>query len=97
MCLHALSMKGEHLLEDRYLLTPGANLTYLAPPTGQFFVGAKSFIGTPEMQRIFVPKDKLNCTMKNCMVSMATVKAILEYEGVHRKLIISPLLLILDH
>ena len=24
--------------------TPGANLTYLAPP-GQFFMGAKSFIG----------------------------------------------------
>ena len=51
-------------------ITPGANLTYLAPPPppGQFFMGAKSFIGTPEMQRIFVLKDKLNCTMKKCMV-----------------------------
>ena len=50
--------------EDIY--TPGANLTYLAPPPPQdnFFMGAKSFIGTPEMQRIFVLKDKLNCTME---------------------------------
>ena len=44
-------------------VTPGANLTYLAPP-GQFFMGAKSFIGTPEMQIIFVLKDKLFCIMK---------------------------------
>ena len=77
-------------------LTPGANLTYLAPP-GQFFMGVKSFIGTPEMQKKFVLKDKLNCTMKKCLVSMATVKAILEHGGVHRKLTISPLLVILDH
>ena len=77
--------------------TPGANLTYLAPLPGQFFMGAKSFIGTPEMQRIFVLKDKLNCTMKKCMVSMATINAILEHGGVHRKLTISLLLLILDH
>ena len=77
--------------------TPGANLTYLAPLPGQFFMGAKSFIGTPEMQRIFVLKDKLNWTMKKCMVSMATVNAILEHGGVHRKLTISLLLLILDH
>ena len=76
--------------------TPGANLTYLAPP-GQFFMGAKSFIGTPEMQRIFVLKDKLNCTMKKCMVSMATINTILKHGGGHRKLIISQLLLILDH
>ena len=60
-------------------------------------MGAKSFIGTPEMQRIFVLKDKLNCTMKKSIVSMATVKPILEHGGVHRKLTISPLLLILDH
>ena len=80
--------------------TPGANLTYLAtppPPQGQFCMGAKSFIGTPEMQRIFVLKDNLNCTMKKCMVSMATVNAILEHGGVHTKLTISPLLLFLDH
>ena len=43
--------------------TPGANLTYLASP-GQFFIGAKSFIGTPKMQIIFVLTDKLVCTMK---------------------------------
>ena len=78
-------------------ITPGANLTYLAPPTGQFFMGAKSFIGTPEMQRIFVLKDKLNCTMKKCMVSMATINMILENGGGHRKLTISQLFLILDH
>ena len=64
--------------------TPGANLTYLAPP-GQFFMGAKSFTGTPEMQRIFVLKEKLVCTMKKCMVSMATVNVVLEHGGVHTK------------
>ena len=72
-------------ISNMYAFTPGANLTYLAPP-GQFFMGAKSFIGTPEMQRIFV----LNCTMKKCMVSMATINAILEQRGVHTKLTISP-------
>ena len=70
-------------------------MTYPAPP-GQFCVGAKSFIGTPEMQRIFVLKDKLFCTMKECMVSMATINVILEHGGVHIKLVISPLLPILD-
>ena len=44
---------------------PGDNLTYLAHPLpGQSFKGAKSLIGTPEMQRIFVVKDKLFCSMK---------------------------------
>ena len=57
-------------------------------------MGAKSFIGTTEMQRIFVLKDILNYTMKNCMVSMATVNVILKHGGVHTKLIISSLLLI---
>ena len=42
-------------------------------------MGAKSFIGTPEMQIIFVLKDKLICTMKKCMVSMATVNFILKH------------------
>ena len=60
-------------------------------------MGAISFIGTPEMQIIFVLKDKRFCTMKKCMVSMATVNVVLEHEGVHIKLAISPLLLILDH
>ena len=31
------------------------------------------------MQRIFVIKDKLNCIMKKCMVSMATVNVIFEH------------------
>ena len=46
------------------------------------------------MRRIFVLKDILNYTMKNCMVSMATVNVILKHGGVHTKLIISSLLLI---
>ena len=29
--------------------TPASNLGYLAPPPGQFFMGAKLFIGTPRM------------------------------------------------
>ena len=29
--------------------TPASNLGYLAPPPGQFFIGAKLFIGTPWM------------------------------------------------
>ena len=65
---------------SQYTVNPGANLTYLAPP-GQFFMGAKSFIGTPEMQRFFVLKEKLVCTMRKCMVSMATVNVILEHGG----------------
>ena len=46
------------------------------------------------MRRIFVLKDILNYTMKNCMVSMATVNVILKHGGVHTKFIISLLLLI---
>ena len=57
-------------------------------------MGAKSFIGTTEMQRISVLNDILNYNMKNCMVSMATVNVILKHGGVHTKLIISSLLLI---
>ena len=60
-------------------------------------MGAKSFIGTPEMQRIVVLKDKLICTMNKFMVSMAFVNMILEHGGEHTKLLISPLLRILDH
>ena len=60
-------------------------------------MGAKSFIGTPEMQIIVVIKDKLICTMNKFMVSMAFVNMILEHGGVHTKLLISPLLRILDH
>ena len=60
-------------------------------------MGAKSFIGTTEMQRSFVLKDKLSCTMKKQrMVSLATVNVILEHGAVHTKLLMSPLLLILE-
>ena len=76
--------------------TSVANLTYLASPR-QFFMGAKSFIGTLEMQIMFVPKDKLNCTMRKCTVSMATVNVILEDGDVHTNLTISRLLLMLDY
>ena len=56
------------------------------------------FFGTLEMQRSFVFKDKLVWTMKKRrMVSMATVNIILEHGGVHAKLSMSPLLLILDN
>ena len=58
-------------------------------------MGAKSFIGTSEMQRTFVFKDLFFCTMKTRMVSMATVNVIFEHGGVHTRLVIFPLLLIL--
>ena len=60
---------------------------------------AALFFGTLEMQRRFVLKDKLVCTMKKKkrIVFMATVNIILEHGGVHAKLVMSPLLLILDH
>ena len=45
-------------------------------------MSAKSFIGTTEMQIIFVLKDKLRYTMKKCLISMATVNVILKH-GVH--------------
>ena len=69
---------------------PGANLIYLCTPR-QFFMGTKSFIGTTEILRIFFLNDRLNYTMKNCMVSMATVNVILKHGGVHKILIISSL------
>ena len=34
---------------DTIAITPASNLGYLAPPPGQFFMGAKLFIGTPWM------------------------------------------------
>ena len=81
-----------------FLGTPGANLVYIAHPLpGESFKGAKSFIGTQEMQIIFVVKDKLFCSMKKCMVSMATINMTLAHGGVHTRLVIFPLLLILDH
>ena len=47
-------------------------------------MGAKSFIGIPEIQRSFVLKDKLFCTMKKYIVSMATVYRILEHGAVYK-------------
>ena len=39
--------------------TPASNLGYLAPPPGQFFMGAKLFIGTPWMGNKGVLKKNL--------------------------------------
>ena len=36
-------------IPTRFPCTPASNLGYLAPPPGQFFMGAKLFIGTPWM------------------------------------------------
>ena len=51
--------------------TPASNLGYLAPP-GQFFMGAKFFIGTPWMGNEGFLKKILVWAMWNCMVSMPT-------------------------
>ena len=48
---------------EKHCGTTGANLTYLATP-GQFYMSAKSFTGTTEMQRMAILKDKLACTME---------------------------------
>ena len=40
-------------------ITPASNLGYLAPPPGQFFMGAKLFIGTPWMGNEGVLKKNL--------------------------------------
>ena len=41
-------------------ITPASNLGYLAPrPPGQFFMGAKLFIGTPRMGNEGVLKKNL--------------------------------------
>ena len=45
----------------------------------------------------FVHKDKYVCTMKKCMVSIATINMIFEHGHVHTKLVIYPLLFILDY
>ena len=101
--LFRVKMKYPSLLicdfKDIYFYLPrGLNLVYLAHNLpGEPLKGAKSFIGTPEMQTIFVVKDKLFCSMKKCMVSMATISMILDHGGVHTRLVIFPLLLILDH
>ena len=43
---HFLILKNKSI---RQAITPASNLGYLAPPPGQFFMGAKLFIGTPWM------------------------------------------------
>ena len=53
-------------------------------------MGAKSFIGTPEMRRFFVINDKLVCTMEKCTVSMAIVNVIIEHGGVHISAVTHP-------
>ena len=47
-----------HILEFSDI-TPASNLGYLAPPPGQFFMGAKLFIGTPWMRNEGVLKKNL--------------------------------------
>ena len=56
-------------------------------------MSAKSFIRTPEMQAIFVFKEKFNCTMKKKKVSMATVLAVLKHGGDHISNVTYPRLL----
>ena len=53
-------------IKDIYFWVPrGLIWSTLHVPSQENFKGAKSFIGTPEMQIIFVFKDKLFCSMKN--------------------------------
>ena len=83
-------------IEFRKSNTPASNLGYLAPPPGQFFIGAKLFIGTPWMGNEGVLKKILVWAMWNCMVSMPTHSEF-EKGGLPIKLLISQLLLILDY
>ena len=54
------SLKQEKSLIFRFYFTPASNLGYLAPPPpGQFFMGAKLFIGTPWMGNEGVLKNIL--------------------------------------
>ena len=45
----SLSKNKEKMFYDLSCCTPASNFGYLAPPPGQFFIGAKLFIGTPWM------------------------------------------------
>ena len=42
-------MTKQEIQNLSFFFTPASNLGYLAPPPGQFFMGAKLFIGTPWM------------------------------------------------
>ena len=46
---HTFVEIDHEIISTVILLTPASNLGYLAPPPGQFFIGAKLFIGTPWM------------------------------------------------
>ena len=50
---------GAQMFHSNYHITPASNLGYLAPPPGQFFMGAKLFIGTPWMGNEGVLKKNL--------------------------------------
>ena len=60
-------------------------------------MGAKSFIGTPENAKNFCPQRQTYLHYEKIMVLMSIVSMILEHGDVHTKLLISPLLLTLDH
>ena len=47
------------MFHQRLHFTPASNLGYLVPPPGQYFMGAKSFIGTPWMRNEGVLKQFL--------------------------------------
>ena len=76
------------MIWGQYGDTPGSNLGYLAPP-GQFFMGAKLFIGTTECETK-VHSKMLVWAMKKFMVSMATHSGF-ENGGMPTKVLISQL------
>ena len=88
---------GKPLKNEKNTVVPRELILPNLHPKDIFFKRAKSIIGLPEMQRIFVLKDKLVFTMKKCMVSMAFVDMTLEHRGVQTKLAIYPLLFTPDH
>ena len=75
---------------------PGIQFRLPCTPPGQFFMGAKLFIGTPWMGNEGVLKIILVWAMLNCMVSMPTHSEF-EKGGLPIKLLISQLLLIQDY
>ena len=94
-----LNLRGGRKVVFRYIPeaggTPASNLGHLAPP-GQFFMGAKLFIGTPLMRNEGILQKILVMAMLKCMVSMATHSGF-ESGGMPTKVHISRLLLILDY
>ena len=80
----------------RHSKYPGIQFRLPCTPPGQFFMGAKLFIGTPWMGNEGVLKKILVWAMWNCMVSMPTHSEF-EKGGLPIKLLISQLLLNLDY